>query len=72
MARHSGFGDRGPFGNTIVEQHSWRRGQDRGKGRLTHGIYGTENDIRAAFKKDNEIFLEYHWNRFRNGKFMVW
>ena len=72
-AQRSGFATgRGPFGPTLVEAHSWRRGRDRGKHRLTHGIYGTEKQIYACLEKTGEFATRFHWNEFRNGKFMVW
>lgn len=72
ISRHSGFGRNGPFGKQIVEAHSWRRGRDRGKRRLTYGIYGTEKQIHACLEKTGEFAGRFHWNEFRNGKFMVW
>ncbi len=72
MAMRSGYGDRGPFGKTIVEEHSWRRGRDRGKRRLTHGIYGTKTQVMEALTKDTITTTDLRWNEFRNGKFMVW
>lgn len=58
--------------STQCEAHSWRRGRDRGKRRLTYGIYGTEKQIHACFEKAGEFATRFHWNEFRNGKFMVW
>lgn len=72
MAQRSGFGNRGPFGKTIVVSHSWRRGQDRGKRRLTYGIYGTKIQVMEALTKDTINTSDLRWNEFRNGKFMVW
>ena len=72
IARHSESATKlGVFGPNKVESHEWRRGQDIGKRRTTFGIYGTENDIRVALKKANES-NPLRWNRFHNGKCMVW
>ena len=72
IEQRSGFGSRGPFGDHIVKAYSWRRGQDRGKRRLTHGIYGTKIQLMEGLAKGTRSTDGLIWTEFRNGKFMVW
>lgn len=73
IARRSGFVGLSYRGKTLVEAHEWRRRRDRGKRRTTFGVYGTENEIRQAFGKCVDLNSSpFVWNKFRNGKFMVW
>lgn len=73
IERRSGFATgKGPFGPNVVVAHSWRRGQDRGKRRVTWGVYGTKSQIRKAFSDGYPRPAHFTWTKFRNGKFMVW
>ena len=71
-AERSGFAGLSYRGKTIVEAHSWRRGQDRGKRRLTYGIYGDKIQLMEALAKGTRSTSDLRWNEFRSGKFMVW
>lgn len=72
ISQRSGFGSRGPFGDQNIRYYAWRRGQDRGKRRLTHGIYGTKIQLSEGLAPGSEPTVDLIWTEFRNGKFMVW
>ena len=61
-----------PIDDGVIEVHSWRRSQDRGKRRLTYGVYGSKAQITKALAKEKTISKNPVWSKFRNGKFMVW
>lgn len=72
ISQRSGFRSRGLFGDQNIKYCAWRRGQDRGKRRLTHGIYGTKTQLSNALATTSKFTIDLRWNEFRNGKFMVW